>query len=86
MAQTRFDDARRSPFHDYTEEIVRWTNLAVSLANQNIHPKSQFTLVQPIICRDGSFPADFRAPKTMEAVKLFDSMESTFYLFCISEG
>lgn len=78
MTQPRYDEPRRygNQFQaDHTEELVRRTNLAVSLANHNINPRSQFTLVHPMMCWDGSFPSDFRTPRTMEAVKLLDSME-----------
>ncbi|EEQ32753.1 conserved hypothetical protein [Microsporum canis CBS 113480] len=53
-------------------ELVRRTNLAVSLANHNINPRSQFTQVHPMMCFDGRFPTDFRSPKTVESVKLLD--------------
>ena len=56
------------------DELVRRTNLAVSLANQRIHPTSHYAQLHPMMCSDGKFPTDFRSPKTVESVKLLDSM------------
>ncbi|KAM5443447.1 hypothetical protein MferCBS31731_001220 [Microsporum ferrugineum] len=77
-------------------ELVRRTNLAVSLANHNINPRSQFTQVHPMMCFDGRFPTDFRSPKTVESVKLLDGKIyishshliklSTFILITESKG
>ncbi|KAK2877061.1 hypothetical protein FQN49_001445 [Arthroderma sp. PD_2] len=64
--------ANIGPHDTNLPELVRRTNLAVSLANHNINPRSQFTQVHPMMCFDGRFPTDFRSPKTVESVKLLD--------------
>ncbi|WEW55136.1 hypothetical protein PRK78_000564 [Emydomyces testavorans] len=58
-----------------TQELVRRTNLAVSLANHNVNPRSQVSMVHPMMCADGRFPVDFRTPKTIEEIKLLDSTQ-----------
>lgn len=61
-------------------ELVRKTNLAVALANHNISHRAQFSQIHPMMCPDGRFPGDFQIPKTVESVKLFDSMLPPFPL------
>lgn len=78
---SRHDDRSgfNNPYHGRSNsldvsEMVRRTNLAVSLANHNINPRSHFTQVHPMMCIDGKFPADFQTPKSLETVKLIDGM------------
>lgn len=56
------------------DELVRRTNLAASLANRDVSPESEFALIHPVMRSDGDFPTDFRKPKTLEAMRLMDSM------------
>ncbi|EER26448.1 hypothetical protein D8B26_003173 [Coccidioides posadasii str. Silveira] len=58
-----------------TQELVRRTNLAVSLANHNVNPRSHVSLVHPMMHTDGRFPVDFQTPKTIEEIKLLDSTQ-----------
>ncbi|KAI9798172.1 MAG: hypothetical protein M1833_004921 [Piccolia ochrophora] len=59
-----------SNMHDLSvQELVRKTNLAVSLANNSIREKSQYALLHPMMTRDGRFPSDFSSPKTINAFK-----------------
>lgn len=91
LSPSRLEDtirySRETPRGSELDELVRRTNLAVSLANQNIHPKSHFAQMHPMMCSDGKPPADFRCPKTLESVKLLDSMSSSpspLYVFCLA--
>jgi hypothetical protein len=77
----RFEDMANGYNHElHVHELVRKTNLAVSLANHNISPRAQYTQVHPMMCSDGKFPVDFQVPKTVEAVKLLDSRSPCFSL------
>ncbi|KAK2732948.1 hypothetical protein FQN57_002433 [Myotisia sp. PD_48] len=59
------------PHYDLSvPERVRATNLAVSLANHNINPRSLHAQVHPMMCSHGEPPEDFNCPKTVESVKL----------------
>ncbi|KAF2398284.1 hypothetical protein EJ06DRAFT_523136 [Trichodelitschia bisporula] len=55
-----------------TDEVVRRTNLAVQLVNGQIAHSARYAQVQPKICRDGRFPNEFRAPKTVEELRSMD--------------
>jgi hypothetical protein len=75
---SRFDDLSRCDRphrHRGTDvdEVVRRTNLAVTLANHNINPRSPFAQLHPAMCSDGQFPAHFRTPKTIESMRQLDS-------------
>ncbi|EEP82555.1 predicted protein [Uncinocarpus reesii 1704] len=58
-----------------TQELMRRTNLAVSLANHNVNPRSNVSMVHPMMCMNGRFPVDFRTPKTLEEIKLLESTQ-----------
>lgn len=55
-----------------TQDVVRRTNLAVSLANHNVNPRSHVSQVHPMMCPDGGYPMDFQTPKMIEEIKLLD--------------
>lgn len=55
-----------------TQDLVRRTNLAVSLANHNVNPRSHVAQVHPMMCLDGGYPADFQTPMMIEDIKLLD--------------
>ncbi|KAI9704423.1 MAG: hypothetical protein M1836_007286 [Candelina mexicana] len=60
-------------------DTVRRTNLAVTLANNSIGYKSQYSQVHPKICSDGRYPPDFQLPKTVEEVRVLDGELTIFY-------
>ncbi|KAI9734509.1 MAG: hypothetical protein M1834_002109 [Cirrosporium novae-zelandiae] len=55
------------------DELVRRTNLAAALANHLLSSRSLYSQLHPMMCKDGSFPADFKTPRTVEDFKLLDS-------------
>ncbi len=57
------------------------TNLAVALANNHIHEKSSYSLIHPMMTRDGDFPRDFQQPKTVEAFRLMEGVYIHFLPF-----
>lgn len=65
-------------------ELVRKTNLAVSLANHNISHRAQFSQIHPMMCLDGRFPGDFQTPRTVESVRLFDSTLFPFHTHLVN--
>ncbi|KAF2231653.1 hypothetical protein EV356DRAFT_286580 [Viridothelium virens] len=54
------------------DEQIRRHNLAVALVNSQLNSSARYGQLQPMMCRDGRFPDDFRLPKTIEEVKVID--------------
>ncbi|KAI9791768.1 MAG: hypothetical protein M1816_003578 [Peltula sp. TS41687] len=74
---TGFDPERDGGgYHEMCmQDLIRRTNLAVALANSNIREKAQYSLIHPMMTRDGRYPPDFQQPKTVEAFKLMDGTQ-----------
>ncbi|KAI9815267.1 MAG: hypothetical protein M1827_002747 [Pycnora praestabilis] len=56
-------------------DLLRRNNLAVTLANNNINYRAQYSQVHPKMCTDGRYPQDFQLPKTVEEVKVLDGSQ-----------
>lgn len=50
------------------------TNLLVQLANSQISHSARCGQLQPKMCLDGTFPADFQSAKTIEDFEVMDGM------------
>lgn len=48
-------------------------NRVAALLNGAILAPAKFAQVHPLRCDDGTYPADFQFPKTVEAMKILDS-------------
>lgn len=62
---------RRVRYTDDTDPARN--NLAASLINVQISPTAKYAKIFPHMCDDGSFPVDFRTPKTVETMRVLDS-------------
>ncbi|KAL9576537.1 MAG: hypothetical protein Q9212_007014 [Teloschistes hypoglaucus] len=50
-------------------------NRVAALLNGAILAPAKFAQVHPLRCDDGTYPADFQAPKTVEAMKILDNSQ-----------
>ncbi|KAL8732881.1 MAG: hypothetical protein Q9166_002482 [cf. Caloplaca sp. 2 TL-2023] len=57
------------------EDFVRKENRVAALLNGAILPPAKYAQVHPLRCDDGSFPADYRLAKTVEAMKVLDNSQ-----------
>ncbi|KAL8812016.1 MAG: hypothetical protein Q9200_001348 [Gallowayella weberi] len=55
------------------EDFVRKENRVAALLNGAILAPAKYAQVHPLRCEDGSFPADFKLGKTVEAMKVLDN-------------
>ncbi|KAL8950723.1 MAG: hypothetical protein Q9222_003259 [Ikaeria aurantiellina] len=55
------------------EDQIRRENSVAALLNAAILPPAKYAQVYPLRCDDGTLPADFKSPKTVEAMKVLDS-------------
>ena len=59
--------------HPISAQICR-TNVYASLNNSQVSGTQKYAQIFPHMCDDGRYPNDFRLPKTVEAMKILDSM------------
>ena len=52
--------------------------MAATLCNMNIAGTAKHAKVHPHVCEDGRYPPEFNTPKTVEVMKVLDSMLSDF--------
>ena len=50
------------------------TNVYASLNNSQVSGTQKYAQIFPHMCDDGRYPNDFRLPKTVETLKILDSM------------
>ncbi|KAL8826518.1 MAG: hypothetical protein Q9191_003756 [Dirinaria sp. TL-2023a] len=60
---------------DSLTHMINRTNLAASLINIQISPTAKYAKIFPHMCDDGSFPVDFRTPKTVETMRVLDNSQ-----------
>ncbi|KAL8639751.1 MAG: hypothetical protein Q9228_003247 [Teloschistes exilis] len=57
------------------EDHTRKDNRVAALLNGAILAPAKFAQVHPLRCDDGTYPADFQFPKTVEAMKILDNSQ-----------
>ncbi|KAI4253755.1 MAG: hypothetical protein LQ352_003502 [Teloschistes flavicans] len=57
------------------EDQTRKDNRVAALLNGAILAPAKFAQVHPLRCDDGTYPADFQFPKTVEAMKILDNSQ-----------